>query len=432
MSKLDVLQLGISAHREGRIDDAANLYGTILSVEPDHPDALHYLGLILHQRGESEDGAALIERSLSIAPEQPSALNNLGNIYRLLGHDDDAARAYWAAIKFDPGHANAWSNLAIMHRARGEPETALKAVKIGRHFDPVNFTARHTHGLVLIDMKDYDGAAEVFRSCIRDGLVRGTIPLIYANILNRFDRGEEALAVLEDWLAAEPDNPIARHQVEAQRGNTIAGAPEAYVKKTFDDFADTFDGVLKNLGYDAPRRAAEVAARHFSGRTIGEAIDLGCGTGLAGTHLRPLAERLTGVDLSSKMLIRARNRKTYDALVEGEIAAVLDDGPSGRYDLAVSTDVLIYFGDIGAVLRAVSRALAPAGALVATFEVLDDDTSDPGYVLRTSGRFAHSAAYLARQAAAAGLSLAACERFDLRQELDRMIEGYMVTFVKAH
>ena len=55
------------------------------SVEPDHPDALHFSGVLAHQQGRSDEGIALIERSLALDPEQADCYSNLGIIYKANG-----------------------------------------------------------------------------------------------------------------------------------------------------------------------------------------------------------------------------------------------------------------------------------------------------------------------------------------------------------
>jgi len=40
------LQQGVSAHEEGKLQDAERLYRVILQSQPKHPDANHNLGLL--------------------------------------------------------------------------------------------------------------------------------------------------------------------------------------------------------------------------------------------------------------------------------------------------------------------------------------------------------------------------------------------------
>jgi predicted TPR repeat methyltransferase len=51
------------------------------------------------------------------------------------------------------------------------------------------------------------------------------------------------------------------------------------------------------------------------------------------------------------MLEKARLTGAYDLLVEGDVEAP-PDGLKGPYDVIVAADVLVYLGDLSAVLRA--------------------------------------------------------------------------------
>ena len=105
-----------------------------------------------------------------------------------------------------------------------------------------------------------------------------------------------------------------------------ARASDAFVEKTFDSFAASFDAKLASLGYRAPALVAEMLAHAGldASRSL-DVLDAGCGTGLCGPLVAPYARRLVGVDLSEAMLARARARDVYDELVKGELTAYLRD-----------------------------------------------------------------------------------------------------------
>jgi hypothetical protein len=62
------------------------------------------------------------------------------------------------------------------------------------------------------------------------------------------------------------------------------------------------------------------------------------------------------------MLDRAREKNVYDELVQGELTEYLR-GRGGTFDLIVSADTLVYFGDLEDVVAARCRS---AAALVAS------------------------------------------------------------------
>ncbi len=201
-----------------------------------------------------------------------------------------------------------------------------------------------------------------------------------------------------------------------------ARADEAFVTALFDDYAPRFDDKLRGvLAYRAPELLADVAREALGERRELEVLDLGCGTGLAGPLLRPLARRLTGVDLSAGMLERARERGVYDELLTGEITRVLGE-LTGAYGLIAAADVLTYFGALEPVFEGVARRLAPGGVFAFTVE----KGTEPGYRLASTARYVHHADYLRECARGAGLRPAVWREGVLRTESREPVHGHVV------
>src|SRR5258706_16071957 len=103
----DALQAAIAHHQAGRLSQAETHYLEILEVEPDHPDALHYLGVIASQAGKHEIAGALINKAISANPSSPTYHNNLGNVLRAQGRLNDAIASFLQALSFNPDYAEA-------------------------------------------------------------------------------------------------------------------------------------------------------------------------------------------------------------------------------------------------------------------------------------------------------------------------------------
>jgi predicted TPR repeat methyltransferase len=89
-------------------------------------------------------------------------------------------------------------------------------------------------------------------------------------------------------------------------GATLDALSPAYVARLFDDYAARFDAHLAGeLGYRGPELIAAALDR-LDSRRFSRCIDLGCGTGLAGAALRERVDTLIGVDLSPRMIAKAR------------------------------------------------------------------------------------------------------------------------------
>jgi predicted TPR repeat methyltransferase len=202
---------------------------------------------------------------------------------------------------------------------------------------------------------------------------------------------ENAVEIFQQWLEDDPDDPVARHLLAACSGRDIPPrASDAFIEKTFDSFAASFDSKLAKLSYRAPALVTEMLKR--SGVAPSKSLDVldaGCGTGLCGALIAPYAHRLVGVDLSGRMLAHARHRNVYDELIKCELTAYLADC-NETFDVIVSADTLVYFGTLDSVIAASHRALRPGGRLIFTVEELVDAEHDAGYSLGTSGRYRHA------------------------------------------
>jgi predicted TPR repeat methyltransferase len=247
--------------------------------------------------------------------------------------------------------------------------------------------------------------------------------------LGRFEEEIEALrrvvAITCDRLGVAPEDRAAVLAFElAAIGveETPGTAPASYVATSFDAMSGYFDRRLRAmLGYRGPEQIVERLARaHGGGAGALDICDAGCGTGLLGPLLRPYARTLTGIDLSPKMLDKARERGVYDALLTSDLVAHLAAHPVG-YDVITAADVFVYVGDLAPAFAAAARALREGGLFLFTAELAEGD----GYALALVGRYAHSAAYLRAAAAAADLDVISMEEEPLRSERARPVRAWI-------
>src|SRR5262249_29518621 len=155
-------------------------------------------------------------------------------------------------------------------------------------------------------------------------------------------RTSDALAAYQEALRFEPDNPMAQHMVLALGGvSSDTSSSLDYVKELFDHYAPTFDEHLEGcLNYRTPELLASLVneIRLWTPRSS-DVLDLGCGTGLAGAAILPLACRLIGVDISGKMLEVAARRGIYTALEQGDLMSSLIKAAASSFDLILAADV---------------------------------------------------------------------------------------------
>ncbi|WP_282603642.1 methyltransferase domain-containing protein [Paracoccus sp. PARArs4] len=205
------------------------------------------------------------------------------------------------------------------------------------------------------------------------------------------------------------------------RDRSLADAmPSAFVETLFDQYAAGFEeSLVEKLDYRAP----ELIASGLAG-PLGRVLDLGCGTGLMGTHLRDRADWLEGWDISAEMLREAGAKGIYDRLAKADLSALAPQ--AGRWDLVTAADVFAYLGALEQIVAWVAQALRPGGRFAFTVEAHDGTEA---YVLRPSRRFAHAAPHLATLLDHAGFD-ARLTPAVLRQDRGMPIHGLVVQAVR--
>jgi predicted TPR repeat methyltransferase len=427
---LQLLHEAIAAHRADELERAEGLYREVLELYAAQPDALHYLGVLSHQRGRSEEGVALIRSALQITPRHPDAHNNLGNIHKECGRLAEAEACYRQALACQPLHYHAHNNLAVVLELQERPEDAFQAYTKLLQIAPEYAPGYYWLGLFLLNyaqnIEHIEQAAECFREAyaLDARNMRALERLGVA--LYALGRHDEAAQVYRDWQLREPDNPIPRHML-ASLG--VAEAPpraeDAYVRDVFDGFAESFDEQLvKNLGYRAPQVLMQALAEVLDAPQAAlRVLDAGCGTGLCGPLARPYASFLAGVDLSGGMVEKAKARGGYDELAVAELTAYLSSQP-GQYDLVISADTLVYFGDLRKVTAAARSALRPGGWLGFTLEALEGDGDR--VELTSSGRYRHTREHVMHALQEAGFTDLRIDADVLRKECGQPVQGWVV------
>jgi predicted TPR repeat methyltransferase len=425
-SEAQRVEQAIALHRRGQLDAAEALYRQILRRNPRQVDALHFLGVLAAQRHDNDGAVKLIRQALELNPRYADAHNNLGNVLAAMERFDEAATAYRQAIELAPGNFGAHCNLGIMLRRSGRFEEAVAACQQVLALNPRLAEVHLNLGKALVALERHEEAMAAFREAIRLRPGHASAYKSLGMLLYRLNRSEEAAELFRGWLEQDPANPVARHLLAAHSGHAApARAADDYVKELFDGMADSFDDHLHRLDYRAP----DLIAREI-GTALGtptqslEVLDAGCGTGLCGPLLRPYARRLIGVDLSPRMVERARTRGDYDELAVAELTAFLAARPV-FHDLIVSADTLVYFGDLRPVLAAAAAALRPEGWLAFTVERGEEGGTEE-FRLDRSGRYQHAEAYLRRELVQAGMMVETLETVELRLEGGHPVVGFLV------
>jgi protein O-GlcNAc transferase len=141
--------LALQHHRSGQIQSAEQLYREVLSLQPDHADALHNLGLIAHQSGRNDIALNLLHQAVRLKSDSADALTNLGNVLRSVARLDEAIAAYSKAVALQPNFLNAHFNLASTFILTGQLDDAIAACRNVLILDPSHVEAHSNLVLFL-------------------------------------------------------------------------------------------------------------------------------------------------------------------------------------------------------------------------------------------------------------------------------------------
>jgi predicted TPR repeat methyltransferase len=191
-----LLQQGLAAHQQGRLQEARSFYGQVLGMEPGNFDALHLMGVLARQSGEPEAAVELIGAAIAIGPDRAIAHCNLGAALQDLQRHEAALASFERALALQPDYAIALGNRGNALRQLGQPEPALASYARALQLAPASADVLHNQGIAL----------------------------------QMLDRHQDALASFDKALALKPGHADAwsARGVSLQQSGRFADAEESY------------------------------------------------------------------------------------------------------------------------------------------------------------------------------------------------------------
>jgi predicted TPR repeat methyltransferase len=363
----------------GNVQGAVTGFRAVLRLHPRHMDAHYLLGTIYAEAGDLKQALKHLKAAVKIAPNAPMVLNNLGSVYRVRGERALAAECYGRALVVQPDMAEAGGNLSSL---MNDPETDLNAMPK--------------------------------RLCIVTFSQLGTFHQAHGN-------KELALSAFRRVLEWDAGNEHAKFAVAGLSGTPMARMSESHVASTFDNYAQIFERhLVDTLGYRAHLDLA-VLAEKLRPEGLGAVLDLGCGTGLVGAALSGARTRLVGIDLSRRMIEKARARKLYDSLLIADINKALAESEE-CFETIIAADTFIYLGSLEATFAGVKDHLSYDGVFVFSIETGPEGTP---YAVTDGDRYAHDPAYIRHLADNLGFEIHTECSSPLRKHAENWMEGVL-------
>ena len=212
-----LLDEAMALHRAGSLAGAEKFYRQILTITPDHFDALHLLGVIFAQSGKHAEAVEQIGAALALNPNHFNALSNRGNAQLTLARFDDALASYDRALAVQPDSVDARLNRGNALHALGRYGDALECYDRVVTLQPGHIEALVNRAVTLLALERYEDA---LATCERALALDVNLAEAHFNrglALHRMKRFEEASASYDRALAVRPDYGQAHYN----RANTL-------------------------------------------------------------------------------------------------------------------------------------------------------------------------------------------------------------------
>lgn len=194
----------LALHRQGQLDEAAELYLVILKTARNDFDALHGLGMLRSQQGRHEDARVLFQRALQVRPNSPEADYNLARALEALGRRAPAAAHYQRALLNRADFYQAANNLGNALKALGRIDEAIARYRQALAIKPDFAFAYNNLGNALQLKDEVEAAEQAYLGALEHAPDYVEALNNLGNILRRTGRGAEAPALYRRALALDP------------------------------------------------------------------------------------------------------------------------------------------------------------------------------------------------------------------------------------
>jgi predicted TPR repeat methyltransferase len=440
--------------KQGDYLAAQKHYQQALSYQPDYIEAQLNLAKLWLKQQDFTQAEKNFSQVLAIAPDCIVAHEQLAQLYFQQGKFAKAAWHYKLRLEVDTTEAELYNNYGASLMALADYPLALHCFANALALAPTQLMARMNMAACFLQQDRFTEAVYHYEQCLQNqdvpdevyfnlgvacmaqGKLKQAVSY-YQHFLQQMPQSvqghnnlaacllrqqevEGAIRHYQTALQLEPGNVLAGYALSALlKQESPSATPVSYVQGLFDNYAGYFDQHAEGgLGYQVPKLLAQYTlAPEINLKSDLCILDLGCGSGLSGQVFAHRASYLLGVDASAKMLIKARSKACYDALVQADINAL--PLAAQRFDLIIAADVLVYVGDLAALFIQLRQLLLPEGIFVFSTELATQDK----YQLLTTGRFAHNEGYIRELGLEKGFAIQFNNLAPLRMQDDKWLHG---------
>lgn len=226
-----LMNLGTLLAEQGRRDDAAQHFITVIRHNPGYVPAHVFLGKVWVDQNQKDAAARQFAQALALEPSNSEARESLralgggepdlagahdalGAQYYALGRYAEAMARYRASLQLEPNRADTHNHLGAALAASGAPEQAAAEFRAALDLEPDNPDAMSNLGIALAAQGRVDQAIAIFGTVLEKNPRHVNTQYYLAQCLAQRGRLDEAAAAYETLLRFQPEHTGARAELE--------------------------------------------------------------------------------------------------------------------------------------------------------------------------------------------------------------------------
>lgn len=162
----ETLSQGLEFHRNGRLDQAAELFRQVLNQDRNNAAALYSLGLIYVNAGRLVEASELIDRGVRLAPRYAPMWQLSALRHQMLDQREEALESHRQAVELDPTNVGALNNWGVLLKEMHRNAEALDKFQRILEVNPNDETALGNCGIMLTVLQRRTEAIPVFERLI--------------------------------------------------------------------------------------------------------------------------------------------------------------------------------------------------------------------------------------------------------------------------
>jgi len=213
----ELFSQAVSLHRQGRLEDAGQLYLRMLEhSSPTDSEVRYLLAFLRYQQGRIGEALQAVEAALSRDPTVAKALLLHGILLHATGKRVEALAQLTAAAARDPGNVEIWYSRGVLLGEVARHDEALLSFDKALSIRP---TAEcwNNRGATLQSLKRWPEALQSFDAALALKPGYAQVWTNRARVLQDLEQFEEAVAACDRALSLAPDFVVAWNE----RGNAL-------------------------------------------------------------------------------------------------------------------------------------------------------------------------------------------------------------------